>query len=1557
MGLGRNLPRRLHKTAGVMDDGEDYAAPGTRVIVKEGFLGTVTDVHEGPGPGADTYIVELDGGMGGGQYGGGEFRLADEEPTTAAKTASAPNHTPAIAIGERVVVEEGVTGTVEDIDEGPGPGAEMYRIVLDGSMGSGEWSLGEIQRVALHPADCSACGGSGTQPSGHECYICDGTGSAKAEAEGRAAGETNANPENGLPVGTDMAQTAASDYPELAEILVERPPLAHVASKMAFTETDEDEPVWQVCAEGHVTDGNGMCKHEPVVTGLTYAEGLERRKQILANPVFEEEPDDGLTDLGRTLRDRYSMIHESLADEEALVPQGWVFFRVNSHRALDGLKRHVGVEPVTLVSFGNEPVYALSPEDWAKVEAHTGNSTKGVKRLQRRPDLTDYQRPMSASKEAARFVVVDATGATIAGPFKNSDLARQVIDQHTDEGLYIAATPDYQFQQAFASKESGVLDNVIDWAAEKAKVTPQNNWSYDWCRFRKHERCMFPKELDEQGTREAGYSVWIPEDRGWCPRQAWDAQKACPVGEPGPKSGDPNAKVDATVSWEEGGQRRQSSVPVEITVKATEDDRLKPHAYVPQGVGTWRTCAVCGLGANSSVHRKQAEATNTVISPAEPVEEQGMACAYCMGIGYGGVIAVERAEGICGKCRGRGYNDARFVTGSANHDDNEWGFHFHAAWKDVQTKATRIRGEGHVRIVSATSGYVTAEVRGDTNIYQCTVMRTPGSKAASMWECGCAWSNYSWARSGRWKKYEGRMCSHALATLYEAQAREMFGETITEDRSQPQWRSDPTLPVVRPGDTRTKPSAWRVGSMGDGEPHLVSTEASLARSLGETIKAEAGFVKDLKALVRGTIRKVIDIIPGGKALVDGLGEISTREVLYPTYHPTKGLEYRPPRTAAKAAAKYQKAFDGYNITTKHGDTFMARKTMEPLNGVRGPWWTLVASDSSFQVQKRAQEQPDYFASLADLKQRVYEYEGDAENEFIGSLHLAATEANMDGAMVAIVPPQEVLEALAVEGGEPIDNMHFTVAYLGNRADLDLDRVEAAIAAFAMGAEPLSGRIGGYGVFHNEDAQVLVALGDFPGLAQWRVRLLDYLSDAGIEIPSDHDFTPHMTLAYVAEGDADVPTALPDGLADITFDSFVLAYGPDWTTYPMGEHEPVLGEQKAAAGQTCPNCGHSVSRHDTLGQCWECECDRYVIFASKTATDKQDPRFEGVGLKQDDDGWYVHTHRARSDSYPSPEAIPQDDVDYIESTGSLHTAVPVEDWPPRPEWGEFDGNAGVLLWVDQAGNVHGEEVGDPSPFSPLFAPWFGYEHEDHFDEANLFEAADSNSKPTGEPSPIWDGADDERHDAETPEGGEHLGPKDECPLCPKTATNDEARDWDMDPALRDDSSWLLDAYPVLEPITVDEARAAYAESMKHDEPEPALPVTDGAEDDEDLEDPREVRASLAPTTGSSAFGVPADVQLPAWLGGSGDSGSSRVAQSKAANSDIAQAAKAFLEGGMDALTKQGAKVFSQAEQQAIIGEGEGERAGNLDRLDLTGTHYGPLGDALDEIEATEEDWLL
>lgn len=47
---------------------------------------------------------------------------------------------------------------------------------------------------------------------------------------------------------------------------------------------------------------------------------------------------------------------------------------------------------------------------------------------------------------------------------------------------------------------------------------------------------------------------------------------------------------------------------------------------------------------------------------------------------------------------------------------------------------------------------------------------------------------------------------------------------------------------------------------------------------------------------------------------------------------------------------------------------------------------------------------------------------------------------------------------------------------------------------------------------------------------------------------------------------------------------------------------------------------------------------------------RDGKTYGVSIKQDKNGYYACTHRARSKSYPTPGEIPVKDLKFIDSTG-------------------------------------------------------------------------------------------------------------------------------------------------------------------------------------------------------------------------------------------------------------------------------------------------------------------
>lgn len=62
-------------------------------------------------------------------------------------------------------------------------------------------------------------------------------------------------------------------------------------------------------------------------------------------------------------------------------------------------------------------------------------------------------------------------------------------------------------------------------------------------------------------------------------------------------------------------------------------DRLTPHAYVPEGTPGWRTCKVCGIGANGSIHRAP-EPAPTLETVAHAAAQAILDCAWASSESY-----------------------------------------------------------------------------------------------------------------------------------------------------------------------------------------------------------------------------------------------------------------------------------------------------------------------------------------------------------------------------------------------------------------------------------------------------------------------------------------------------------------------------------------------------------------------------------------------------------------------------------------------------------------------------------------------------------------------------------------------------------------------------------------------------------------------------------------------------------------------------------------------------------------------------------------------------------
>jgi HK97 family phage portal protein len=162
---------------------------------------------------------------------------------------------------------------------------------------------------------------------------------------------------------------------------------------------------------------------------------------------------------------------------------------------------------------------------------------------------------------------------------------------------------------------------------------------------------------------------------------------------------------------------------------------------------------------------------------------------------------------------------------------------------------------------------------------------------------------------------------------------------------------------------------------------------------------------------------------------------------------------------------------------------------------------------------------------------------------------AAGDVPEGAAMVALYPPADVAEQLAVDGGLPAEELHVTLAYLGE--DLtEQQRSDAmtVVAGIAAQHQALAGTVGGLGRFPGDGTVApYFATVDVPGLAELRHRLVEGLEGAGVPVDAGHGFTPHMTLTYLDEGDE--PPAPVEPLA-VGFGELALAVGSDRAEFAM-----------------------------------------------------------------------------------------------------------------------------------------------------------------------------------------------------------------------------------------------------------------------------------------------------------------------------------------------------------------------------------------------------------------------
>lgn len=101
-----------------------------------------------------------------------------------------------------------------------------------------------------------------------------------------------------------------------------------------------------------------------------------------------------------------------------------------------------------------------------------------------------------------------------------------------------------------------------------------------------------------------------------------------------------------------------------------------------------------------------------------------------------------------------------------------------SGWDDVVVpKARRMIQNGSVTILRNSPQHIVAHVIGEgtdndgvPDEHETEIWRDDPSNPlkVSLWSCDCAWGQKSWGRTRKWQKFNGRGCSHMLATLWQA---------------------------------------------------------------------------------------------------------------------------------------------------------------------------------------------------------------------------------------------------------------------------------------------------------------------------------------------------------------------------------------------------------------------------------------------------------------------------------------------------------------------------------------------------------------------------------------------------------------------------------------------------------------------------------------------------------------------------------------------------------------------------------------------------------------------
>jgi 2'-5' RNA ligase len=222
-----------------------------------------------------------------------------------------------------------------------------------------------------------------------------------------------------------------------------------------------------------------------------------------------------------------------------------------------------------------------------------------------------------------------------------------------------------------------------------------------------------------------------------------------------------------------------------------------------------------------------------------------------------------------------------------------------------------------------------------------------------------------------------------------------------------------------------------------------------------------------------------------------------------------------------------------------------------------------------------------------------------------------------GAMVALIPAAP--DALSAEGGDPADELHITMLYLGD-ADEFSPRQQPAVHETATLIAGMVGRtipvkvsgIAEFGPSDDGDIAVVLVL-ESPILGPLHDVIEETLHAEGVDNASTHPgFIPHLTLGYAAPDSDELEAFRDDARAlvgtEIMFNRLRVVFADDAVDHQLGGvpvSDALADDLTDAVGDVTPNGAHmtTIDTTNTTNAAWS---DTTMSVSTTFAVDVAEP---------------------------------------------------------------------------------------------------------------------------------------------------------------------------------------------------------------------------------------------------------------------------------------------------------------------------------------------------------------